>query len=89
MTRHEWRDRDEDDAPRRVRARLFGGRWTLHARRPGEPGWTELSPPPLDDLYALRDVLWRKYRRGRVPHEQITALDALIARRGGEPAGDA
>ena len=32
MTTHEWHDRDDDDVLRYVRARLFGGRWTLHAR---------------------------------------------------------
>lgn len=80
---HEWHDRDDDDVLRYVRARLFGGRWTLHARTKDAPEWVELSPPPLDDLHALRDVLWRKYQRKRVPHHHVVALDALIAQREG------
>ena len=29
-------------------------------------------------LHDLRDVLWNKYQRRRVPHEQVARLDVLI-----------
>lgn len=78
MNRHEWHDRTDDDEVRYVRATLHGGRWTLSARLKCEPEWTELAPPALDDLLDLRDQLWAKYQRGRVPHEQVTGVDRLI-----------
>ena len=84
MPTHEWHERDDDDVLRYVRAELFGKRWTLRARTESESEWTELSPPPLDDLHELRDVLWRKYQRGRVPHQQVIALDRLIEKRQAE-----
>ena len=86
MGRHEWRERTEEGETRLVRAVHHAGRWTLEARLKSEPAFVALDPIPLDDLHELRDVIARKYQRGRVPREQLLALDALIEER--EAQGD-
>lgn len=83
MTRHEWRERTDDGELRLVRVTHHAGRWAFEARLKSEPAWTPLDPPPLDDLHELHEVLARKYRRGRVPHAQLLALEALIQARQG------
>jgi hypothetical protein len=32
----------------------------------------------LEDLEYLREVLWNKYQRRRVPYEHVLEIDALI-----------
>ena len=34
---------------------------------------------PLPDLEKLRDLLWNKYQRGRVPHGHVKFVDKLVA----------
>ncbi len=82
MPVHEWREDTDEGEVRCVRATRNGKHWTLEARLKSEPDWTVLSPPPLDDLQELRDVLWRKYQRGRVPHDHVLQLDAMIEEAG-------
>ncbi|RKY20482.1 MAG: hypothetical protein DRQ55_07555 [Planctomycetota bacterium] len=85
MRVHEWRDRTEDGELRLVRAAIHAGRWSLSTKLKSEQHFTLLDPPPLDLLIDLRDVLEGKYRRGRVPHEQLGQLDAIIANGGVPP----
>lgn len=82
MTRHEWHERIDGDV-RFVRVTHHAGRWAFQARLKSETDWTALDPPPLDDLRELRDVLARKYTRGRLPHAQLLAVEALIRSREG------
>jgi hypothetical protein len=35
----------------------------------------------LEDLEELRDILWRKYQRKRLPHDDVVSIDAIIAER--------
>ena len=88
MNKHEWRERTEDGELRKVRALHHGGRWRLQARLASEDSWTDLDPPSRDDLDALRDVLWGKYKRGRLPHRQIEEVDALLEAAGPPDAED-
>lgn len=85
MQSHEWRERTDEGELRLVRARHHGGRWRLQSRLRSAEGWSDHEPPLLEDLLALRDVLDRKYRRGRVPHELRAEVDALIEAAGGVP----
>jgi hypothetical protein len=45
--------------------------------------WTYYDVPLLEDLAELRDVLWRKYQRKRLPHEDIETIERIIKERGG------
>ena len=78
MRIHEWRDETDDGEQRTVRATLHGKQWRFEARLKSEPDYTEVPRPPLEWLHDLRDVLWNKYQRRRVPHEQVARLDVLI-----------
>ena len=81
---HVWKSLSEDGEKREVRAEKFAGRWRFQARCRGEEAWTYYDSPPLEDLIELRDVLWRKYQRKRLPFEDVTAVDQMIRERGGQ-----
>lgn len=87
MKSHEWRDRDENDEIRLVRAVHHAGDWQIEVRLKTDPAFVRLDPIPLDLLRELRDVLAAKYRRGRVPHEHLVQLEAMVefAETGKEP----
>jgi hypothetical protein len=78
---HEWKSTTPEGERRDVRAEKFGGKWRIQARLKGEETWTYYDSPPLADLIELRDVLWRKYQRKRLPHEDVAAVDQLIRER--------
>ena len=35
--------------------------------------------PPIADLMELREVLWRKYQRKKLPWEDLVTIDRLIS----------
>jgi hypothetical protein len=80
---HEWRSSTAEGERRDIRAEKFGGRWRIQARLKGEEAWTYYDVPLLEDLAELREVLWRKYQRKRLPHEDIETIERLIKERGG------
>ena len=84
VNKHEWREHTDDGELRKIRALHHAGQWRLQQRLAADPGWTDLDPPAREDLLALRDVLWGKYKRGRLPHDQIEEVDALLVA-GGHP----
>lgn len=78
MNKHEWRERTDEGELRKVRATHHGGHWRLQVQLASDDGWNDLDPPPRSDLEALREVLWGKYKRNRLPHRQIDEIDALL-----------
>lgn len=78
MKKHEWRENTDEGETRLVSASRHGGKWQLKSRLKSEPDWTEFPAISLEDLETLREVLLKKYRRRRVPHEQVLEIDALI-----------
>jgi hypothetical protein len=62
-----------------VRATRFGGRWRLQAKTAGEVDWTYYERPLLDDLFALKEILVRKYQRRRASNEDVASVEKLIA----------
>ncbi|MEM7205171.1 MAG: hypothetical protein AAF628_33260 [Planctomycetota bacterium] len=78
MSKHEWREPAEDGDVRLVTATRQSARWTLRSRLKSESEWTEHQPIDLDDLESLREVLWNKHQRRRVPYEFIGEIDRLI-----------
>jgi hypothetical protein len=77
--KHSWRTKTADGVRRDMTARRFGRHWTLRSRVKGEEGWTEHEEIALADLKELREILFAKYQRKRVPWEYLTEIDALIA----------
>jgi hypothetical protein len=78
MTRHEWRARTPEGA-RFFRATRFARAWQLATRLKHEDAWSPLDPPwPEDVVLALRNLLWAKYQRRKVPYEIVAEIDALL-----------
>ena len=80
---HIWKSETAEGEKREVRAEKFGGRWRLQGKLKGEPSWTYYDDPPMEDLVALRDVLWRKYQRKHLSWEDLSAVEKMITDRGG------
>jgi len=78
-SQHIWTERDEDGSKREVRATKFGGKWRLQAKTVGDLDWTHYERPLLADLLALKDILFRKYRRRRASSEDVASVQKLIA----------
>ena len=76
---HVWKTRTEEGEKREVRAERFGGRWRFQAKLKSEERWTYYDVPSLEDLDELRDILWRKYQRKRLPYDDVASIDAMIA----------
>ncbi len=81
---HVWKTKTEEGEKREVRAERFGGRWRLQAKVKGEESWTYYDAPLLADLLELHDVIWRKYQRKRLPHDDLILIEKLIVEQGGE-----
>jgi hypothetical protein len=77
-SQHIWTDRNEDGAKREVRAIKFGGAWRFQSKTAGELDWTYYDRPLLDDLFALKEILVRKYHRRRASTEDVASVEKLI-----------
>ena len=79
MHKHEWHEKTEDGDVRYVRACFHAGRWTFEDTLKSEDDWHSHERLPLRDLETLRDLLWNKYQRGRIPHSHVKFIDKQIA----------
>ena len=80
---HVWKTTTADGAKREVRAEKFGKRWRVQAKVKGDASWTYYDDPLVEDLIALRDVLFRKYQRKHLSYEDLAAVEKMITERGG------
>jgi hypothetical protein len=78
-SQHIWTEKDAEGRKREVRATKFGGVWRLQAKSADEMEWTYYDHPVLDDLLALKDILFRKYQRRRASAEDVASIEKLIA----------
>ncbi len=78
MTEYEWRERTPDGT-RLYWAGRFARAWRIETRLKAEEGWTRLEPP-FDPavLVALRDVLWARYQRRKLPFEVVREIDVQL-----------
>jgi len=74
MQRHTWRERTEEGV-RFFRASYHASTWTLHSQLKGEEEWQAHHPISPEYWRELREILWRKYQRGRCPWELIARID--------------
>jgi hypothetical protein len=75
---HIWTHRNQHGKKREVRATKFGGVWRLQAKTADELDWTYYERPLLEDLLALKEILFRKYQRRRASSEDVTSVEKLI-----------
>jgi hypothetical protein len=77
-SQHIWTEKDEEGRKREVRATKFGGVWRLQAKLKDDTEWTYYDVPLLEDLLALKDIVFRKYQRRRASAEDVASVDTLI-----------
>jgi len=80
---HEWKTTTAEGEKREVRVEKHGGKWRMQAKLKEDEDWTYYKEPPMEDLYELRMVLWRKYQRKRLAWDDITGVERIIKERGG------
>jgi len=78
MTEYEWRERT-DEGTRHYWAGRFARQWKIETKLKSDETWTSLQPP-FDPavLRALRDVLWARYQRRKLPFEVVREIDSLL-----------
>ena len=81
MKKHEWREKTEEGETRLVRVTQHGRQWKLQSRLKTDDEWTYFDVIPLDDLEKLCEILANKYQRGRLPHEHVLEIEAMIKAR--------
>jgi hypothetical protein len=77
-SQHIWKEKDAEGRKREVRATKFGGVWRLQAKHTDESDWTYYDRPLLEDLLALKDIVFRKYQRRRASAEDLESIEKLL-----------
>jgi len=77
-SQHIWTEKDAEGRKREVRVTKFGGVWRFQAKYADEPDWTYYERPLMDDLLALKDVIFRKYQRRRASAEDLQSIEKLL-----------
>lgn len=77
-SQHIWKEKDTEGRKREVRATKFGGVWRLQAKYTDESDWTYYDRPLLEDLLALKDIIFRKYQRRRASSEDLESIEKLL-----------
>ena len=75
---HEWHDRDEDGKRRYVRGYWNSREWQIRVLNKEAEAWQDVPNPSIELWVALRDVLWRKYQRKRLPAKFIQKVDSIL-----------
>lgn len=84
---HEWHQHDAEGRRRYLRAAWDARTWSFVETYKDAPEWTPVAAPTLEDFESLRDVLWRKYQRKRVPWRFVEQVDAVLEKMRGPGAG--
>ena len=77
MQRHAWREQTEEGV-RFYRASHQSSSWTLQSQLKGEEDWQPHDPITREEWEKLREVLWRKYQRGRCPWKLVERIDKRL-----------
>ena len=77
-SQHIWTEKDEGGRKREVRVTKFGGNWKFQAKFKEEERWTYYDIPLIEDLLALKDIVFRKYQRRRASAEDLASIEQLI-----------
>lgn len=83
---HETRSAEEGGGKRYMRARWDWRDWRFSILEPEDENWRPIENPGIPEFQALRDVLWRKYQRRRVPYKFVVAVDKILENLGAGPA---
>ena len=77
-SQHIWTEKNEEGRKREVRVTKFGGNWKFQAKHKDDEQWTYYDVPLMEDLLALKDIVFRKYQRRRASAEDVASIEKLI-----------
>ena len=77
---HEWRSRDEENNVVIIRAEWDSLKWNFTYTTKKDPEWHDLTEPLLHHFEELREILFNKYQRRRLPWRFVEELDAHIVK---------
>lgn len=77
MQRHEWRERTEEGV-RFYRAEYHASRWRMLTQLKGEEDWEPREELTHGDWTKLREILFNKYQRKRVPWKFVERIDLKL-----------
>ena len=87
---HEWHERREEDGRKLYYRGYWNSReWQLRILTPEVEAWQDIEKPTVEQWLSLRDVLWRKYQRKRLPVKFIEKVDEILGDLGVTPGQDA
>ncbi len=79
MESHEWfENTDEGKVYYRANYYLNGGWTIMTTTQKRNPTWTDMNPPSQEALRELRDIVWKKYQRKRLPWARVAELDKML-----------
>lgn len=88
QNRHEWNEVIESQT-HLFRGILFSSTWEIttciRLSRRETTEWEHIETPSLETWETLRDIVWRKYQRKRLPWRIVEGLDKIIIDMGGTP----
>lgn len=78
MESHEWFEKT-DDGKVFYRANYLGTRWTIMTTmQKRNPEWTDMKPVPEAVWRELREIVFNKYQRKRLPWERVAEIDRIL-----------
>jgi hypothetical protein len=77
---HEWRSRDEENQVVIIRAEWDSIKWNFTYTTKKDPEWHDLPTPLLHHFEELREILFNKYQRRRLPWRFVEELDTHIVK---------
>lgn len=78
MESHEWADKTGGEKTY-YRANYIGGRWTIMTTNmKRNPVWEDLREVPATVWHELRDIVFNKYQRKRLPWERVAEIDRIL-----------
>lgn len=84
---HEWHERLEDGRKQYVRAYWTSREWEFQYAHPDGERWMLMEKPSNERWLELRDLLFRKYQRKKLPWKYVEYLDKMLEKMGLKPDG--
>jgi hypothetical protein len=84
---HEWHERLEDGRKQYIRAYWDSREWLFRVAHPDGETWMPLENPAPERWLELRDLLFRKYQRKKLPWKYVEQLDKKLEGMGLKPDG--
>ena len=74
---HEWHERIEDGRKQYIRAYWNSREWTFRLAHPDGEEWMPMQPT-VETWLTLRDLLFRKSQRKKLPIKHLKTVDAKL-----------